>query len=37
MTFQEIKAAEESYIMHTYGRFQIALEKGFCVFKEKHQ
>ena len=28
MTFQEIKAAEESYIMHTYGRFQIALEKG---------
>ena len=28
MTFQEIKAADESYIMHTYGRFQIALEKG---------
>ena len=28
MTFQEIKTAEETYVMHTYGRFQIALEKG---------
>lgn len=28
MTFQEIKAAEETYVMHTYGRFQVALEKG---------
>jgi len=28
MTFQELKTEEETYLMHTYGRFQIALEKG---------
>lgn len=28
MTFEEIKTTEETYLMHTYGRNQIALEKG---------
>ena len=28
MNFQEIKKDEEKYIMHTYGRFPIALAKG---------
>lgn len=28
MTFEEIKQNDEQYLMHTYGRFQIALEKG---------
>lgn len=28
MTFEEMKTAEETYVMHTYGRNQIALEKG---------
>lgn len=28
MTFQEIKEEEQNYLMHTYGRFSIALEKG---------
>ena len=28
MTFEEIKQGEETYIMHTYGRFPIALDHG---------
>ena len=28
MTFQELKTEEETYLMHTYNRFQIALERG---------
>ena len=28
MTFEEIKQGEETYIMHTYGRFSIALDHG---------
>lgn len=28
MTFQEIKEEEQTYLMHTYGRFPVALEKG---------
>ena len=28
MTFQEIKEEEQKYLMHTYGRFSIALDKG---------
>ena len=28
MTFEDIKTTEETYLMHTYGRNQIALEKG---------
>lgn len=28
MTFEEIKQDEETYIMHTYGRFPIALDHG---------
>lgn len=28
MTFEEIKQDEETYLMHTYGRFPIALERG---------
>ncbi len=28
MTFQEIKEKEETYLMHTYGRFPIALDRG---------
>lgn len=28
MTFQEIKEEEQKYLMHTYGRFPVALEKG---------
>ena len=30
MTFEEIKQGEETYIMHTYGRFPIALDHGRC-------
>ncbi len=28
MTYEEIKQQEETYLMHTYGRFPIALERG---------
>ena len=28
MTFEEIKKGEETYLMHTYGRFPVALERG---------
>ena len=28
MTFEEIKQCEETYVMHTYGRFPIALDHG---------
>ena len=28
MTLEEIKKQEEMYVMHTYNRFPIALERG---------
>ncbi len=28
MTYQELKAEEEQYVMQTYGRFPVALDHG---------
>ena len=28
MTFEEIKALDEQYVMHSYGRFQVAIDHG---------
>ena len=28
MTYQELKDQENQYVMHTYGRFSIALDHG---------
>ncbi len=28
MTFEEIKALDEQYVMHAYGRFQVAIDHG---------
>ena len=28
MTYQEIKQEESCYVMNTYGRYPVALEKG---------
>ena len=28
MTFEEIKSLDEQYVMHSYGRFPVALERG---------
>lgn len=28
MTFEEIKALDEQYVMHSYGRFQVAIDYG---------
>ena len=28
MSFEELKQAESQYVMQTYGRFQVAFEKG---------
>ena len=28
MTFEEIKALDEQYVMHSYGRFQVAMDHG---------
>ena len=28
MTFEEIKALDEQYVMHSYGRFPVALDRG---------
>ena len=28
MTFEEIKALDEQYVMHAYGRFQVAMDRG---------
>ena len=28
MTFEEIKALDEQYVMHAYGRFQVAMDHG---------
>ena len=28
MTYQQLKAEEEQYVMQTYGRFPIALDHG---------
>lgn len=28
MTYQELKAEEQKYVMNTYGRFPIALDHG---------
>ena len=28
MTFEEIKALDEQYVMRSYGRFQVAIDHG---------
>ena len=28
MTFEEIKALDEQYVMHSYGRFPVAIDHG---------
>ena len=28
MTYEEIKALDEQYVMHTYARFPVALDHG---------
>ena len=36
MTFEEIRNDEQQYMMHTYGRFQTALD-DFCLYTEGAQ